>query len=83
MGQRALVVVIGGADAEVIKCARTGYGPIEVTCDAGAVVRGDLIVPSATAKYGTVNNDAYPDYVAGIALTAKAGGAPGPVVILV
>lgn len=83
MSQKVAIVVIGGIDGAAVKCTKTGYGLIEVTCDAGAVARGDRIVPSLTTPLqGHVQNTAHPDYVIGIAVTAKAGGAAGPVIVL-
>lgn len=84
MAQKVAVVVAGGVDGALVKCTKRGYGLIQVTCDAGAVALGDRVVPSLTAPLqGHVDNAVHADYIVGIAVTAKAGGAAGAVVILV
>jgi hypothetical protein len=77
-----LVVLTGGAHGETVKCAGRGYGPVDVTCDTGAVAIGDALVASATAAQARADNAAGVRAVLGVAMTAKAAGASGTVTAL-
>lgn len=77
-----LVVLTEGADGETIKCASRGYGPVDITCDSGAVAIGDVLVSSSTPRLGHVDNSATIRTFLGIALTTKGSGYSGIVTVL-
>lgn len=69
-----LVIQIGGADGEVIKCYHPGAGVELITCDGPAVVAGDLIVTSATNKLGKpLIAGEEPESILGVAMEAGTG----------
>ncbi|KKN85710.1 hypothetical protein LCGC14_0275150 [marine sediment metagenome] len=69
-----LVIQIGGADGEVIKCYHPGAGVELITCDGPAVVTGNLIVTSATNKLGKpLVGGEEPESILGVAMEAGTG----------
>lgn len=78
------LVVFSGAGAGGSVAVAVAGKVASVACDAAAVNIGDTLVTSATAGQATVNNaQADPSLILGHAVTAKAGGAAGPVNVLI
>ena len=68
-----LVVYAGGEDGQNIKCCYMTV-VMTLTCDGDAVIPGDLIVASATNKYGAKITTGALQGVLGTALTSKGAG---------
>ncbi len=77
----SVVVYMGGLDGESIRCVNSGV-IVRVICDGDAIIPGDLIVASATNRYGTKITAASLEGVFGTALTSKAGAVAAEVQIL-
>jgi len=69
--QAPLVVLDQGDDQQYVKCTKRGYGIMEVICDGPAIVPGDAIVTSSTARYGQLDNAATGRNLLGFALESK------------
>lgn len=78
-----LVVTLGGVNGATIRCATVGRVSVLMET-AGQVDRGDIIVSSATSKYGHVDN-AVTDgrKIIGIARSAKAAATSGSVRVMI
>ncbi len=76
-----VVVYMGGLNEESIRCVNAGV-IVRIICDGDAIVPGDLIVASATNKYGTKITAASFEDVLGRAVSSKAGAVTAEVQVL-
>lgn len=76
-----VVVYMGGLDEASIRCVSSGV-IVRIICDGDAITPGDLIVASATNKYGSKITAASLEGVLGTAVSSKAGAVTAEVQVL-
>ncbi len=77
-----LVVYAGGENGQNIKCLDVSV-VITIVCDGDAVSPGDLIIASATAKYGTLSPAHSFQGIIGVALETKGAGVESIPIVLI
>lgn len=77
-----LIVYAGGENGENIKCLDVSV-VITIVCDGDALAPGDLVITSATARYGTKSPADSFQGIIGVALETKGAGVESVPVLLI